>query len=103
MIVQKLTFPEIISWWTELGESAMARDMGMPHNRVRQWKNRHFIPPWYWPQLVAVIEARFGRLVTYRQLVEASIERGDLVMQQRRRSADTRRKNREKSKTDEAA
>lgn len=104
MIVQKMTFPDIFQLWDghESGAS-MASDMGMPANRVLHWKKRHFIPPWYWPQLVEVIEQRFGRMITYRQLVEASIDRGNFIMKQRERSAETRRKNRENAKTDEAA
>jgi len=104
MIVQKLTFSQIFQLWDDQGSgTTMAADMGMPRNRVRQWRNRHFIPPWYWPQLVEVIEQRFGWMITYRQLVEASIERGNFIMRQRERSTETRRKNRENAKTDEAA
>ena len=70
MTVQNTLFAEIFALWPRFGE--LANDMGVPPSRAYQWIRRNYLDPCYWPRLVDVIEQKFDRVITYRQLVEAS-------------------------------
>lgn len=82
----------------------LARDMGVPLSRARQWLRRDFLPPWYWPHLVDVVEQRFQRTITYRQLVEAAAkQRGQGLIHGQLKAVDTKRLKREGEERGEAA
>jgi hypothetical protein len=94
MTVQTTLFTQIFTLWPDA--SVLAGDMGVPRNRARQWINRSYLPPWYWPRLVDVVEQRFSRIVTYRQLVEAAAaQRGQALIAGQAKGAETRRHKRE--------
>lgn len=94
MTVHPTLFTEIFELWND--SEQLARDMGVPNNRARQWLNRGYVPLWYWQRLVDVVEQKFNRVVTYRQLVEgASALRGQATIARQAKAADTRRRNRE--------
>lgn len=98
MIVQRIKFSDIFALWPSSDKVAwdveMSADLGVSRGRVRGWMRRHFIPPWYWDEVIDAAKRKFGRDITYRQLVLASIERGDVVAGQARRAAKTRQRNR---------
>lgn len=93
-------FTKILALWPGdeqlAGYEKLARDMGVPSNRARQWINRGYLAPWYWLRLVEVLRQKFGRRVTYRQLVEATVAlRGDAPVIGASQAVGTRRRNRE--------
>lgn len=75
-----LTWPAIFELWRDEAKPTekqsavlMAADFGLASYEVtRQWRMRNFVPVWYWPKLIDVLESRFGMVVSYRQLVEAT-------------------------------
>lgn len=76
------TWPAIFELWRDEAKPTdkqlavlMAADFGLASYEVtRQWQMRKFVPVWYWPRLIDVLERRFGLMVSYRQLVEATIQ-----------------------------
>lgn len=96
MTVQKTLFAEIFALWPDT--ASLAKDMGVPSTRGHQWIRRNYLPPWYWPRLMDVVEQKFGQVVTYRQLVEATVEmRGQAYIAGQAQGAETRRRNREEA------
>lgn len=97
MTVQTSLFTEIFDLWPEpCRDVQLAQDMGVKRNRARQWLNRGFIPFWYWPRLIDVVDQKFERTITHRQLVEAGILlRGHRIIVGQVQGAETRRRNRE--------
>lgn len=95
MTVHPTLFTEIFALWpNEFQAMRIGSDMGVPRGRAQQWINRDYIPPWYWPRLVDVVEQRFGRVITYRQLVEASVSlRGQAQIDAQAKAAEARRRN----------
>jgi hypothetical protein len=91
-------FHEIFSHYPTGADTAaveLARDVGVPQNRARQWIRRGWLAPWYWPQLIDVLERKFQHIVSYRQLVEATVAlRESGALERSRKSAETRAKNR---------
>lgn len=53
----------------------IAQDLGVDSREtVRDWLKRNgSVPLVHWPRLIDVLEQKFGMVVTYRQLVEATI------------------------------
>lgn len=96
MTVQPTLFTEIFELWPEdLRDVHLARDMGVGRPRARQWLRRNFLPVWYWPELIDVVEQKFGRVVTHRELVEAGAQmRGRAMLDGQARAAETRRHDR---------
>lgn len=107
MIVQRIKFSDIFALWPSSDNVAwdveMSADLGVSRGRVRGWRRRHFIPPWCWDELKYVARQKFERKITDRQLVLASRERGVIASYQAKRSAETRRKNREAADEGRAA
>lgn len=95
MTVQTPLFVEIFALWSagEKPDAAqVGRDMGVPQSRARQWVRRGYLEPYYWPRLVDVVGQKFGRIVTYRQLVEATVEmRSQSALIGAQKAAETRR------------
>lgn len=108
MTVQPTLFTQIFELWPDDRQCTrfqqMALDMRVPRMRARQWIARDYLPPWYWPRLVDVLEQKFGSIVTYHQLVEATVaQRGHAMLDGQARGAKTRRRNREADGQSEAA
>jgi hypothetical protein len=92
-------FHEIFEHYPTADDKAaveLARDMQVPANRARQWIRRGWLAPWYWPRLIDVLERRFEQVITYRQLVEATVSlRENGALERSRKSAETRARNRD--------
>lgn len=91
MIEPPVTHRKIIELWKQVAPrdwfSACGVDMATDGNvrvwkeRVRQWRDRDSIPPKYWPRLIDVVEARFGILITARQLMLAAARKAEMPVQ----------------------
>lgn len=102
MTVQPSLFAEILALWPDAQQ--LASDMDVPLSRARQWINRGYIRDGYWLRLIDVVEQRHRRIITCRQLVEASTaarSQGHLIGG--RKAAETRSGNREGEERGEAA
>ncbi len=81
-----LTWPEIIELFRDPVKPTdrrlavrIAEDFGLSSFEVaRVWYERKFVPVWYWPRLIDLLEQRFGIVVSCRQLVDATIVRRTL-------------------------
>ncbi|HET8726671.1 MAG TPA: hypothetical protein VFO41_04080 [Alphaproteobacteria bacterium] len=95
-----ITFAALFAFWPS--SAALAADMEVPANRVRQWKARNSLDPYYWPQFRRKLRikfwrqmrARYGRLIDYEDLVEASRKRTETRIAVNKRSALARRRKR---------
>lgn len=47
---------------------AFAADIGQNRQRVYKWAERNFIPPDYWPAIIAAAKQRFGIVLTLDEL-----------------------------------
>jgi len=99
MNVQPIDFPRLLRLWPaddkNTAYAELAEDMGVPSSRARQWLNRNYLPPCYWPRFANVLAAKFGLTITQEQLVEASYSHGEKLSARGRRAAETRKRNRE--------
>jgi hypothetical protein len=71
-------FPDIIDRWPVLDGSrfrALARDLGLDEARVRQFRQREWIPPEYWEEIVHAARRRAIAGVNYRLLARLARER----------------------------
>lgn len=73
MLTKPTTFTKLFALWRT--DQQLADDMGVPRWRARQWRARDYVSPWYWPKLTELALLNHGRRFTYRQLVEATVER----------------------------
>jgi hypothetical protein len=92
MTVQSSLFTEIFALWGN--PDTLACDMRVPKGRARQWVNRGYVPLWYWQDLIDVAEQRFGRIITYPELIAATkVVRGEpMILAQREANKTKRRK-----------
>jgi hypothetical protein len=51
---------EIFDWWETIPE--MAEDIGVPHGRVKKWRQRRRIPDEYWSDLVSAASRKGKKL-----------------------------------------
>lgn len=102
MMIQPIDFPRLLRLWPldekNTAYAELAKDMGVPPNRARQWLKRSYMPPWYWPRFRCVLQEKFSLEITNEQLVQASQCHGDLVSARARRSAETRKRNQRRNK-----
>lgn len=99
MSVQPIDFPKLLRLWPseekKRAYTELAIDMDVPVSRARQWLNRKYLPPWYWPRFRCVLRDKFGLIITNEQLVQASFDHGEIVSARARRGVETRKRNRE--------
>jgi hypothetical protein len=99
MSVQPIDFPRLLRLWPSNEKNKpyneLAADMGVPSSRARQWLNRNYLPPCYWPRFASVLAEKFGLVITQEQLVEASCFHGEKLSARGRRAAETRKRKRE--------
>lgn len=99
MNVQPIDFPRLLRLWPadekNRAYAELAEDMGVPSSRARQWLNRNYLPPCYWPRFAAVLADKFGLVITQDQLVAASLSHGERLSARGLRAAETRKRNRE--------
>ena len=50
MIPDMQSFTEVVETW---GRDVLAKDVGVPKERARQWSRDDSIPAWYWKTLLA--------------------------------------------------
>ena len=86
-------FTALFALWPRTAE--LAADMGVPPNRARQWIKRDSLEPFYWPLFVRLLKVKFGRRVSYEQLIEATRKHGEARIEASRRSARNRQKKRD--------
>ncbi len=90
-----LSWPEIFRFFRDPSKPThkqmalrMAEDFGLSSFEVsRQWIARQFVPIWHWPRLLDILEQRHGVIVSYRQLVEATIAQRSPRRQQKKDAA----------------
>lgn len=99
MSVQPIDFPRLLRLWPKNEKNTayaeLADDMGVPSNRARQWLNRNYLPPFYWPRFAVVLNEKFGLTITQEQLVQASCLHGENLSARAHRAAETRKRNQE--------
>lgn len=63
--------PIYAAW--EHNAEAMATDIGEQGVTVRQWRNRHNIPPQYWPRIIEAAAKRGTRLELHQFIPPAEM------------------------------
>ena len=53
-----MSFTSLIEEWPSV--AAFARAMGVPYQRARRWRQRNYMPVWYWQRFLVVAD-RAGR------------------------------------------
>jgi len=72
---QLVTHAEILALWPRVSD--LANDLNVPYGRAHKWKQRGYIAPVYWDELILLVAQRFGVSITLQQLTRgASIIRG---------------------------
>jgi len=63
---QLVTHADILALWSRASD--LATDLNVPYGRAHKWKQRKFIAPAYWDDLIVAASQRFDILLTYQQL-----------------------------------
>lgn len=63
---QLVTHADILALWSRASD--LATDLNVPYGRAHKWKQRGFIAPVYWDDLILVASQRFDIILTYQQL-----------------------------------
>jgi hypothetical protein len=89
-----VTHSELCEWWPS--DVALAADLRIPEitdAAVAKWRQRNFIPPWWWPEFVAAVQRIHGVTITFEQMTMATRFRAAefRIRHRARRNAEMRR------------